>query len=97
MPRLIQRCLNTPLSFRSFWKFTNTESTLVFSSTYSNVAVKLEARKKVNTWLTLSRKSAGEIPVRISLPTETRKVKVAEGVWWLFSETKGFQHKRGSS
>lgn len=35
-----------PLSLRSFWKFTNTEPTLVFSSTYSSVAVKLGSREK---------------------------------------------------
>ena len=36
-----------PLSLRLFWKFTSTESTLVFSSTYSSVAVKLGARGKM--------------------------------------------------
>ena len=41
------RADSPPLSFRLFWKFTNTESTLVFSSTYSSAAVKLGTRRKM--------------------------------------------------
>ena len=39
-----------PLSFQFFWKITNTESTLVFSSTYSSAVVKLSLRVGPVIW-----------------------------------------------
>lgn len=42
-----ERADSPPLSFRLFWMFTNTESTLVFSSTYCSAAVRLGTRRKM--------------------------------------------------
>lgn len=83
---------SSPLSFRSFWKFTNTESTLVFSSMYSSVAVKLEARENVNTQLTwnLDGQSRRNTDECLLSTYRNRKMESSKGVWVAFLWSQGF-------
>lgn len=88
------RADSPPLSFRLFWKFTNTESTSVFSSTYSSAAVKLGIRRKMvnGMFRKLKIEKGANLQQKIlycSAFPDPRKWKFQTSFDGFFSEAKG--------